>query len=219
MTQQNSQEPAQTPAVADANPQQQYVLTPVADTAPVVVDVGKELSGVQWVARFPTSIQTGDLVSPFREGVEGFIAALSEAGVGVDVSATLRPPERAFLMHYCTRIAAGSIAPQDVPEREGVDIEWVHRNAQGQVDLPASRQAARDMKSAYQIVHPPALVSRHSQGRAIDMTLTNVIGKSMNNSQGQSVSISSLEVLYQVGASYGVRKLVSDAPHWSDDGH
>ncbi|MDH0288550.1 hypothetical protein N7414_05440 [Pseudomonas sp. GD04087] len=218
MTQQNTPAVAQTPANANSGVQQ-YQLTPVADTAPVVVNVEKELSGAQWVERFPTSRQTVDLISPFRENVDRFIAALSSAGVGVDISATLRPPERAYLMHYCTRIAAGAIAPQDVPEMEGVDIEWVHRDAQGQIDLARSKQAARAMKSAYQIVHPPALVSRHSQGRAIDMTLSNVMNRNVVNGQGVEILISSSAILYQVGSSYGVRKLVSDAPHWSDDGH
>ncbi|MNZ10617.1 hypothetical protein D3C78_274650 [compost metagenome] len=218
MSQQTSPATAQTPVNANSTAQQ-YQLTPVTDASPVVVNVEKELSGAQWVERFPTSRQTVDLISPFRENVDRFIAALSSAGVGVDISATLRPPERAYLMHYCTRIAAGTIAPQDVPEMECVDIEWIHRDAQGQIDLARSKQAARAMKSAYQIVHPPALVSRHSQGRAIDMTLSNVMNRHVVNGQGVETLISSSAILYQVGSSYGVRKLVSDAPHWSDDGH
>jgi len=219
MTQQNSQETVPTPAAANQGVQQQYILTPEAQTAPIVVSIERELSGAQWVARFPTSRQTSDLISPFRENVDRFIAALSAAGADVDIAATFRPPERAFLMHYCARIAAGLIAPQDVPEMDGVDIEWVHRNAQGQIDLPRSKEAARAMKTGYQIVHPPALVSRHSQGRAIDMAIIGVIGKDVVNGQGQSIAVSSNFVLYQLGASYNVRKLVADAPHWSDDGH
>lgn len=216
MSQQNPPPSAQTPANTNL---QQYTLTPVADTAPAVVAVQSELSGAQWVSRFPTSTQTSDLRSPFRENTERFIYALTTAGVDVDISATLRPPERAFLMHHCAKIADGLEHPSNVPTLDGVNIEWVHRDANGQIDLARSRQAARAMKNGYQIVYPPALISRHSQGRAIDMTISNHINKTVRNALNQDITITSQSVLHQIGATYSVKKLVSDPPHWSDDGH
>jgi uncharacterized Zn-binding protein involved in type VI secretion len=35
----------------------------------------------------------------------------------------------------------------------------------------------------------------------------------------KDVTIKKMSDLHAVGASYGVHKLVSDPPHWSDDGH
>lgn len=178
-----------------------------------------ELSGAQWVERFPTSKQTSDLITPFRTNVENFISALEASGATVDIAATLRPPERAFLMHYCARIASGQLDPQNVPANEKINIDWVHRYQNGQVDLERSIRAARAMKNGYQIVYPPALTSRHSQGRAIDMRVDNFMNKLVKNAQGVDTLITSSIVLYQIGQSYNVRKLVSDPPHWSDDGH
>lgn len=216
MNHQNSPPSAQTPV--STNPQQ-YTLTPSTDTVPVAVVVQNELSGAQWVDRFPTSKQTSDLRSPFRENVEKFIDALTTAGIDVEISATLRPPERAFLMHHCAKIADGLEHPSNVPIMDGVHIDWAHRDANGQIDLAGSRQAARAMKNGYQIVYPPALISRHSQGRAIDMTISNQLNKTVLNALNQNITITSQSTLYQIGATYNVRKLISDAPHWSDDGH
>ena len=60
--------------------------------------MAKELSGKQWVVRFPDSKTTNALAADFRPGCEGFIAAMRTAGATVTVSSTRRPPERAYLM-------------------------------------------------------------------------------------------------------------------------
>ncbi|HEU4326647.1 MAG TPA: glycoside hydrolase family protein [Roseiflexaceae bacterium] len=185
----------------------------------------RELSGEQWVARFPTSRSTADLAGDFGGNVDRFIEALRAAGASVRISATLRPPERAFLMHYAWRIAQGDINPADVPAREGVEIDWVHRNAQGRPDRAASRAAAQRMVDAYEIVHRPSLTSRHTEGLAIDMTITWSGTLSIANAEGETVRIASTPrtgagntELHAVGATYGVQKLASDPPHWSSDG-
>jgi D-alanyl-D-alanine dipeptidase len=172
-----------------------------------------ELSGAQWVSRFPTSTSTDDLVEPFRSNVRNFVAALTAAGASVRVSATLRPPERAYLMHYASRVSSGKLSADKVPARSGVNINWVHPTAADSI------AAATDMVNGYGIVFPPALDSNHSRGTAIDMTITGIVGKSMNNASGNAVAIQSQNDLHEVGASYGVRKLISDPPHWSSDGH
>src|SRR5260370_386030 len=70
------------------------------------------LSGAQWVNQFPTSASTDTLVQPLRGNVNRFIAALNAAGAPVHISATLRPPRRAYLMHYSYRIAHQGLNPQ-----------------------------------------------------------------------------------------------------------
>ena len=177
------------------------------------------LSGSSWVSRFPTGTTTQSLTPSFATAVNQFIASLRQGGATVSISATLRPPERAYLMHYCYKIARSGLAPATVPAMTGVDINWVHRDAKGNVDLTASRAAAAQMVSGYGIVYAPALVSRHSQGRAIDMNITNYLTKKFVDAKKVTVSVTSAAGLHALGATFGVIKLASDPPHWSDDGH
>jgi len=102
-------------------------------------------------------------------------------------------------MHNCCLIAQAKLPPDSVPPLPGVDIQW---------DLgepEQSRQAAQAMMRGYGIVYPAALVSRHTQRLAVDMTIT---GCAL---EGQA--------LWDLGKYYGVIKLLSDPPHWSNDGH
>ena len=190
----------------------QSTLTPASDQTPVVVNASPELSGPQWVTRFPGSHRTDDLNSTFRKAAEGFILALTTAGATVRISATYRPRERAYLMHYCVKIAKGLISPDKVPVMSGVEIEWDHG------DEHASRNAAAHMARSYTIVHPPALISRHTERAAIDMTITGIIGKTMRNAGAELVEVTDNTVLNRIGATFGCYKLISDPPHWSDNG-
>ena len=115
-------------------------------------------------------------------------------------------------MHYAAAIANGSIAAERVPAMGGVDIEWDHGSDE------KSRAAAREMASAYEIVYPPALLSRHAERSAIDMTISGVRNKNIKNASGTEVLIKKDSDLHAVGATYGVNKLLSDPPHWSDNG-
>ena len=172
----------------------------------------KEKSGAQWVGRFPTSRQVTDLKGDFKVKVQKFLAAIGDAGGVVSISATYRPPERAYLMHYSNKIAKGKIAAAKVPAMAGVEIDWVH-------DTEArSKEAAVAMVNAYQIVFQPALKSRHTVGAAIDMKVSKIIGKSVKNADGTSAKIDVLSDLHAVGQTYGVIKLITDPPHWSDNG-
>ena len=74
------------------------------------------------------------------------------------------------------------------------------------------------MVSGYGIVYAPALVSRHSQGRAIDMNITNYLKKKFVNANKVATTVTSAAELHALGATFGVIKLASDPPHWSDDG-
>lgn len=178
-----------------------------------------EPSGAAWVGRFPTSRSLDALEPPFRAKAEAFVAALEAAGARVHVFATRRPPERAYLMRYAWDVSRGRIAPADVPAMPGVDIVWDHG------DDAASRAAAAEMVEYFWLAHRPSLQSRHIEGLAIDMHVTWTGKLSIVDGKGKTRTIASTprngadnRALHAVGASYGVRKLVADAPHWSSDG-
>lgn len=191
----------------------------ITGTATSTPRAALEASGSSWVARYPTSTSLGDLTPAFSKAVTSFIAAIKAAGGSVTISATYRPPERAYLMHYAWAIAKDGASPTGIAAKAGVDIDWAHLDAKGQSDRKAAVRAASAMVNGYGMAHSAVLVSRHTEKRAIDMTISGVVGKSVNDASGKAVAIKSLKDLNPVGKSYGVIKLVSDAPHWSDDGH
>lgn len=166
------------------------------------------MSGSSWVSQFPNSTSTADLADGFRQNAESFISAMETAGATVDVSSTLRPPERAYLMHYSYAIAKEGLDPAQVPAMAGVNIDWVHKKADGSADLAASKTAAAQMVSGYGIVFKPALTSRHTEGHAIDMTISWSGNLNIKNASGASVNITggtrngSNTQLIQVGATY-----------------
>jgi hypothetical protein len=185
-----------------------------------VAKIQTELSGKQWVARFLGSNSTGDLAPPFQSNVDAFLAALKKANAAVTVSATLRPKERAYLMHWSWKIARGEAEAKRVPPMDGVLIQWDHGNAD------ASKRAAADMVAGYGISAAPSLTSIHIQGRAIDMTISWMRRLSIVNKAGLIAHIDSEprtgmnKELIAIGASYGVVKasFSGDEPHWSDNG-
>jgi hypothetical protein len=81
------------------------------------------------------------------------------------------------------------------------------------------------MVAAYGTVYRPSLTSRHTEGRAVDMDISWNGTLAIAGANGQNVSIATTPrnggnaELHSVGAGYGAHKLVSDPPHWSDDGH
>jgi len=181
-----------------------------------------KLSGAAWwhanQAKFPNSAAIGDLIQPFRANVTAFVAALKAAGASVTVSATLRNRTRAQLMHYSWRIAHDDIAPREVPALPGCTIVWDHG------DLARSRKGAQEMVDLFGIAFQPSLTSRHIEGRAIDMTIGWNGTLAIRDAAGSVHRLDAPRTgdanreLHQVGASYRVVKLVSDPPHWSDDG-
>jgi len=183
------------------------------------------LSGSSWVDQFPTSRSVDDLQEPFRSNVQGFLKAIIQSGASLRIADTLRPPQRVYLMHWSFAIANATINPAKVPLMTGVDIQWVHTDPTGNPDFVASRSAASDMVKGYGIVFAPALKSRHSDGLAIDMTISWQDNLSIIDAAGSTQTIQSEprnglnSDLHRIGASYGVVKLVTDPPHWSSDGH
>lgn len=199
--------------------------TPVVPAAPApVAPATVPLSGAAWwhanQARFPNSSMLADLASPFREKVVAFVGAMKQAGANVTVSATLRHPTRAKLMLFCYQVAKGEVAPGAVPALPGCDINWDHGNT------AASRRAAQEMVDLFGIVFKPSSgTSRHTIGCAIDMSIRWTNSITMLDANGAAVTLGlprngeANTGLHAVGASYGVMKLLSDKPHWSDNGH
>jgi hypothetical protein len=195
----------------------------MAMTQPPVAQ--RTLSGPDWCSKFPGSRSADSLASPFRERVRDFLAALQEARVQVAISATLRPPQRAFLMHWCWRIGRLGEDPRTAKTMDGVAIDWLHRDGAGLVDRAASRQAASAMVTKYQLDVLPSLTSRHIEGRAIDMTISWSGTPTVRDGAGGTVTLPPMTAaaarpaLDDIGRSYGVKPLAGDAVHWSDDGH
>lgn len=187
----------------------------------------REPSGPAWVSRFPGSASPDDCIEPFRSGLRAFLAALAEARATVRIAATYRPPQRAYLMHWSWKIARNIVDARDAETMPGVDIDWVHLTAAGDPDIPKSRSAASQMVSLYGIVAQPALTSRHTQRRAVDMDVAWTDPLPIRKPDGTMIQISTEPrsgmnaQLIQVGAEYGVMKaqFAGDPPHWSDDGH
>lgn len=181
------------------------------------------LSGAAWwranQARYPNSDKLADLAPPFRERAGAFIDALEQAGARLTVAATRRNRIRAHLMHYSWRVSRGEIAPRDVPAIAGLAIRWDHG------DLAKSRKGAKEMSDLFGIAYRPSLTSLHIEGRAIDMTIGWTGTIEIRDKTGKKRPLAAPRTgdanteLYKIGATYGVMKLLSDPPHWSDNGH
>lgn len=181
------------------------------------------LSGAKWWRDnerfYPNSRDLGDLDPGFGADVKRFVGSLIDAGANVAVMSTRRNATRAHLMHYSWKVANGQIAPSDVPKKAGLVIEWDH----GGED--ASRKAAQAMVDLFGMVHIASLTSNHIKGLAIDMTikwkgdlrLTSPAPLNMIIEDGPRSGQN--RQLHDIGATvFGVRKLLSDPPHWSRNG-
>jgi hypothetical protein len=189
---------------------------------------GKQPSGKYWVAwanvNAKNSDQIDDLAPGFRKNVEAFVQALREAGATVAISATRRSDKRAYLFHWCWKIGLRRARPSDATLKPGVPIEWNHGSLQKSVE------GAKEMIDGFQLAVPPkstvppSLLSNHISGRAIDMEITWSETLTVKKKDGTAVEVPYLSnpnanvKLHQVGASYGVKKLTSDRPHWSYNG-
>ncbi len=194
----------------------------LAGAPPLPAGPDPRLSGAAWwrahQARFPNSSAVADLEPAFAAQVDAFIAALRAAGAVVQVSATRRNRVRAYLMHWCWKVSSGVARPAEVPAEAGCDIVWDHG------DGARSRRGAKEMAELFGIVFQPSLTSRHILGLAVDMTIGWNGTISVRDAAGRAVRLdapagNANPLLHAVGAGYGVRKLLSDPPHWSDNGH
>jgi hypothetical protein len=164
----------------------------------------------------------------FQNKVVEFIKALQAAhsSVKVSVSHTYRSDQAAYLWHWAWKIANRKCAPKDatlyaLPGRPVPDIEWDHGN------LLASIKAAEDMVKGFKLTKnsrfAPSLTTRHRNGFAIDMNIAWTGTIWVKKKDGTPVKltygpVNTNKALHEVGASYGVKKLLDDDPHWSEDG-
>ncbi len=182
------------------------------------------LSGKEWwhsnEAKYPNSRDIADLAPEFQESVLRYIRVLREGGASVVVSSTRRNAIRAYLMHYSWCIAHEEVAAADVPGHKGVDIVWDHGNAE------QSQKAASDMVALFNLAFKPSLTSNHISGLAIDMRIAwkgdLFLGPLPDGSfrgvnDGPRNGATNRE-LHEIGAAFGVRKLLRDPPHWSSNG-
>jgi hypothetical protein len=185
-------------------------------------------SGAFWVTWADTNAQNSNdvekLAEPFRSQAKEFIAALTAAGAKVRVTATKRSSRRAYLFHWSWKVSLGKCRPAEAAAMDGVEIQWDH------ADDAASRRGAQEMVSGFGLAVPPksvnapALTSNHIVGKAIDMDITWSGTITVRDKNGNSVAlpfvpdVNKNTALHAVGASYGVKKLATDAPHWSHDG-
>ncbi len=206
-------------------------LTPTTDTTPAVVSIpAKEPSGAQWVSRFPGSRDIDDCATPFKEALQSFVDALEEAGAKVRLSATFRPVERAYMMHWAWMIWKGQADPQKIPAKDGVLIKWDHVGDDGIYSKDKSVAAATAMVNGFDIDDlkvAPALESEHTKRLAVDMTISWTGDLTIKTADGKSTTIKSdpksgmNKDLHDVGAGYGVIKYNRrgvDKPHWSSTG-
>lgn len=194
----------------------------LAKTAKVLEEGSDALSGAAWwkknQKKYPGSAKISDLAAGFRENVTTFVKALQKAGATVRVAQTFRHETRAQLMYYSYNLANGKLAAAKIPAIPGCEIKWDHG------DEKASQKAAQEMVDLFGIVFPPALGSLHRSGRAIDMWIkwSGVI--KVLDATGRYVEVGSPfageknPTLHKIGKTYGVHKLVTDRPHWSDNG-
>jgi hypothetical protein len=200
----------------------------------------KTLSGKGWIKKFPKSSSLDDLSAGFKPKVKSFVKMLSDHSITYHEVTTKRPIERQYLMYYSLKISNGTFKAKNVPDQEGVNINWVH-------DTPKkSKAAAAEMKSAYGLgsnVGKPKK-SNHSEGNAIDMKLD---FKSLNKEKklkykkddkdkerviktddearkgvaaaGKSITDIKGRELSKAGADFGVKRAIdSDIVHWSTTG-
>lgn len=191
--------------------------------------MAKTKSGKYWVtwastnAKNSTSID--DLEATFKPKAKAFVDALKAAGATVTIGTTKRSDKRAYLFHWSWKIALGKAKPSDATTMIGVDIEWDHGN---EAD---SKKGAKEMVDGFGLAVPPkstnapSLTSHHIKGKAIDMTIKWVGTLKVKKKDGTVAEVPSMTSvnlntkLHAVGESYGVKKLKTDAPHWSADGH
>lgn len=133
-------------------------------------------------------------------------------------------------MHWAWCIAKGKANPRTIPAMTGVDIRWDHNDSDDAYSSSASLAAAVAMVNGFDMQNlktAPALASRHTLRRAIDMSIRWNGTLFIADAYGMIVEITTQPrtgmnaVLRLVGEGYGVIKYNRsgiDRPHWSDTG-
>ncbi len=174
----------------------------------------------------------------FAERVESLLRQLREQGAEVYLNSTVRARERGYLMWGAFELSRaqseGEVAERVAKLRSAnsqwrlfVPIQWLHPDG-----WRATREAAREMADSYEVVYASeqgARASSHYTGEAVDLVavglprgvgLRGVDGAERRfdlSAPGQTRDLSlTPELIDWVERHFGLRKLVSDYPHWSD---
>ncbi|HWN66614.1 MAG TPA: pesticin C-terminus-like muramidase [Haliangium sp.] len=185
-----------------------------------------ERSGAQWVRiananGWSNTTAFSALDASWGPRAEAFVNGLRAAGASVRITAGLRHPNRAFLMHYAWGVAHGQYTPAQANAAcrgRGIDIQWDHGNA------AASRAAAQALVSAFGLVHQASITSNHVRGLAIDMEISGLPasitfnGQTYSTRRGASGSAAASSVA-PIGRANGVIWFgAGDYVHWSQNG-
>ena len=204
----------------------QYVAAADGQTQPPPA-ANCQRSGAEWVeiadaSGWSNRTDFAALDPSWGPRAEAFVAGLCAAGAEVRVTAGLRHPTRALLMHYAWGVAHGQYLPaqaNEVCRGRGIHIEWDHGT------VAASRAAAQALVEAFDLVHQAAITSNHIRGLAIDMEISNLPasivmnGKTYTTERGASGEAAARSVA-PIGRALGVIWFGSgDVVHWSHDGH
>jgi hypothetical protein len=207
-------------------------VTPKPGVAGAAAASTKTPSGKYWVTWADTNAKgsqdADDLEDSFKENAKTFIKALEDGKATVSVGETKRDEKRAYLYHWSWLIALDKAKPSAATAKTGVDIEWDHG------DAAKSKAGAQEIVDGFGLAVPPkstnapALDSNHIRGKAIDITIK-WTGKATFKKKDAKKDDPGVEIDYKedvnsntqlidLGKTYGLIKLTTDAPHWSVDG-
>jgi hypothetical protein len=204
-----------------------------------------EALGPRWSSRFPnTQGETEQLAElralrpDYAARIASLIAQLRRAGADVELTSTVRPRERGYLMW-------GAFVLSRVSSRKQLDAALAsvaRRNREWGLDVPirwrhpggwqATRAAAREMAESYDVVFATeegARSSRHYTGVAADLVATALprrLRLVAPDGRERSFDLSDAEqtrdlsltpaLIEWVEQHFALRKLRSDYPHWED---
>jgi hypothetical protein len=210
--------------------------------APAALTQAERLSGPHWKAIADerwggATPNISDLEAGFAGDLQGFLDMLAANGITYKFASGLRPPQRAYLFHWCVKVWKGTVAPKDVPAMAGVDIIWDHGND------ATSRKAAEELADEFDLVGVAALHSNHETGTAMDMAFNftgnpnneityQLDGKTVTRklkvddeavtsrkNKGRVISNIANRELSKAGADFGVKRVIdNDIVHWSRTG-
>ena len=108
-------------------------------------------------------------------------------------------------------------------QKENIPINWIHTDSSGNYSEKISRAKALEMKNAYGMKHIASITSNHILGKAIDMTIIWTKNIKIKDKAGKEYILTpnngaKCKELHDIGATYGVHKLLKDDPHWSFNG-
>jgi uncharacterized protein YgiM (DUF1202 family) len=183
-------------------------------------------SGANWVSiatasGWTNSTEFSALDPSWGPRAEAFVTGLRAAGAQVHITAGLRHPNRAFLMHYAWGVAHGQYTPAQgnaACRGRGINIEWDHGNA------AASRAAAQALVNAFGLVHQASITSNHVHGLAIDMEISGLPASITMNGQTYTTrrgasGAAAAESVVPIGRGMGVIWFgAGDRVHWSHNG-